>query len=136
MSVRSRSSVKSRSVDRKSNIRAWRPAKNTSGFCNSDRLGIDQKDFELSNRFMREMKQEDDLDNTRHPRFASTGKDLRDELNNLREKYPDMGINEWISLVRAKYTRHVNRLWLPKEKLNSAKRLASAQAYSNEKFLN
>lgn len=85
---------------------------------------------------MREMKLEDDLDNTRHPRFASTGKDLRDELNNLREKYPDMGINEWISLVRAKYTRHVNRLWLPKEKLNSAKRLASAQAYSNEKFLN
>ena len=81
------------------------------------------------------MKQEDDLDRTRYPRLASTSKDLRAELYNLREKYPDMGINEWISLVRAKYTRHVNRLWLPPEKLTSARRLASAQACPTDKYL-
>ena len=56
------------------------------------------------------MKQEDDLDRTRYPRLASTSKDLRAELHNLREKYPEMGIGEWMRLVRAKYTRHLCRL--------------------------
>ena len=63
LSVRSGSSKRSLSVGRRSHIRQWKAAKDSSGFSKCDNLGIDMNKFELSNRFVREMKHEDHLDN-------------------------------------------------------------------------
>ena len=78
------------------------------------------------------MQREDYLDKQSQPHLAQSCEDLRVELQNLREKYPNMGVTEWTRLVRAKYTRHMSRILLKPNELKKGAKILGDNAYSTD----